>query len=206
LGRKKETRPDSWKPKRTRDRLLVVVDAEETEKQYLEHFNDKTRYPTTPHVKVHPKGDCDPLKIVKYAHERFTDDFTEAWCVFDQDDYLQGGVFDRAVKEARKRTNPRREPINLAVSVPCFELWLLLHHRDWPHDMPLSQGEVYPKLKAVLPHYKKNDVARRMEPDYLPGLPEAIRRSEALDERHGRIHQNPSTGMAELIRRLSGLG
>ena len=49
--------------------------------------------------------------------------FDEVWCVHDVDDHPR---LDEA------RIMARDNDISLAVSNPCFELWLLLHFREDP--------------------------------------------------------------------------
>lgn len=188
---RKSTRPDHWRQRERRDKILVVIDAEETERQYLEQFNGKSS-PTIPHVKIVTKNK-DPLTVVKHAIRLFdSGDFDEAWCVFDEDDYKDGGTFQRAITAAGKH-------IRLAVSCPCFELWLLLHFEECGSE--LNQKDALRRLRKHLPDYDKG--ALRCE-DFHQYQADAIRRAEQLESRHGKDHQNPSTGVWRLVKRLSG--
>lgn len=47
--------------------------------------------------------------------------YDEVWCVFDIDDHP---------KIADARQQARDNGIDLAISNPCFELWVLLHFQD----------------------------------------------------------------------------
>jgi uncharacterized protein YnzC (UPF0291/DUF896 family) len=62
-----KTRPDRWRQREHRDRILVVIDAEETKRQYLEQFRGKSS-PTIPHVKIVTKNK-DPLTVVNHAKQ-----------------------------------------------------------------------------------------------------------------------------------------
>lgn len=187
------TRPDRWRPRERRDKILVVIDAEETERQYLEQFRGKSA-PTIPHVKIITKNK-DPLTVVKHAIRLFdSGDFDEAWCVFDEDDYKDGGTFQQAITAAGKL-------IQLAVSCPCFELWLLLHFEECGSE--LNQKDARRRLRKHLPDYDKS--ALRCE-DFHPHQSDAIRRAKQQEAVQRKSHQNPSTGVWRLVERLSGAG
>ncbi len=187
----KSNRPDRWRQRRRRDKILVVIDAAETERQYLEQFRGKDSA-TIPHVKIVTKNK-DPLTVVKHAVRLFkSGDFDEAWCVFDEDDYRDGDTFQRAITEAGRR-------IRLAISCPCFELWLLLHFEQCGSH--LSQKEALRRLRRHVPDYDKT--ALRCEA-FDPHRDAAVARAKALEERHGQPHRNPSSGVWRLVERLSG--
>jgi hypothetical protein len=60
----------------------------------------------------------------------------EVWCVFDVDEHPK-------LAEARDQANANG--IQLAVSNPCFELWLLLHFQEHrAHAGGHAQGQVFP--------------------------------------------------------------
>jgi hypothetical protein len=88
--------------------------------------------------------------------------------------------------------------VRLAVSNPCFELWLLLHFRD--HGaVSASYRQLLPKLIKHVPGYDK---CRLDFTQYDAGVADAMRRGERLDP-SGREHaRNPSTGVWKLVRQV----
>jgi hypothetical protein len=91
-----------------------------------------------------------------------------------------------------------RNGIQLAISNPCFELWLILHFQD--QQAWLENDAAY-KLRAKLDGSagKSLDAAA-----YMPLAATAARRAARLDERHLRDgirlpHTNPSSGMHYLL-------
>lgn len=87
--------------------------------------------------------------------------------------------------------------INLAISNPCFELWLALHLRESPgmnhrHDMQAL-------LKALVPGYDKHvDFAV-----YAPGYPQAVKRAKRLETLANDANSpghNPTTNVYELTK------
>lgn len=137
-------------------------------------------------VKVLAKGGA-PDQLVRHA-KRIDDGYDEMWCVVDTDE------FDIA-KAAWLADDLG---VRLAVSNPCFELWLLLHVADH-QGRCASYKQLLPKLIKHIPGYDK---ARIDFGRYEPGLAVAIERAEKLDptgQDHGR---NPSTGVWKVIRQV----
>ena len=103
------------------------------------------------------------------------------WCVVDVDDFDIGAATTLAQAEA----------VELAVSEPCFELWLLLHFAD--HKAYIANGRAACALLARhVPGYdKKLDFGQFDE-----GVEEAIKRAKGLGP------GNPSTDVWRLVELL----
>ncbi|MFF7022591.1 RloB domain-containing protein [Streptomyces klenkii] len=176
--------------RRARDRLLVVCGAKATEKDYLLGLVDHVANPAVT-VRIRTKS-CSPAQLITYAageRDRIGDDFDQVWCVFDVDHFEVACAIDRA----------RREGIRVAVSNPCFELWLILHFSG--HTAPVrTYRELLPYLKRHVPAYEK---ARLDFRDFEHGWGEAGRRARRLAT-EGREHvTNPSTGVWALVSRIA---
>ncbi|MFY1670744.1 RloB family protein [Plantactinospora sp. WMMB334] len=92
----------------------------------------------------------------------------------------------------------RRLGVRLAVSNPCFELWLLLHHTECRSHCA-GYPDLERRLRRQLPTYDK---ARLEFRHYAAGVGDAVDRGRRLDPTGVAHHVNPSTGMwrlAELI-------
>jgi hypothetical protein len=100
-----------------RKQILIVCGGTRTEPDYFEGLKRSRRNPAV-QVKVVGKG-IDPEQLVAHAH-RVRGDHDEVWCVVDTDEF----DIAKAVRVADKLK------VRLAVSNPCFELWLLLHFDD----------------------------------------------------------------------------
>ena len=148
------------------ERLLIVCEGEKTEPLYLEEIRRAFRLATA-HVQVWPSADgTEPLQVVEYAERLFLDGdrakaidcrgFDRVIAVFDRDDhatYHQALAKAQALNLARKNDEGQRVPFLAVASVPCFELWLLLHFEDVM--APVHRNEVYARLRAHLPTYEK---------------------------------------------------
>nr|WP_285744392.1 RloB family protein [Lentzea sp. NBRC 105346] len=158
--------------------VLVVCGGQRTEPDYFAGL----RISRQARLKVRVKADS-PENLVKYAKSVFSkDEYDAAWCVVDVDHF----DIDAATRLAAQ------SGIELAVSNPCFEVWLLLHHVD--HKAFVKDGKAACALlgKHVPGYDKKLDFAV-----FEAGVEAAVERAKALDE-----PGNPSTGVWRLVENL----
>lgn len=173
-------------------RVLIVCGGKETEKQYFQGLRAAERNPAVRVViRTNPRS---PTEVVRYADKlkrQAPDEFEDVWCVFDVDEFHDVGG---AAALARTRE------IGVAISNPCFELWLLLHFACHTAHCP-SYGTLLPLLRRHVPGYDKAglDFDR-----YAAFVADACARARALDPTGRKHAANPSTGVwqvVELVRR-----
>ena len=158
------------------DRLfLVACDDTFAPKQYFDSFQ-------MPRVKIHvvPTEDGTSAaphvlgRLDSFEHEE--DD--ERWMLLDTDHCTQNNhlpTFLAAIDEARKKG------IKTALSKPCFEVWLLLHHVDEAVVKGLqTAAEVEKKLRETLGSYNKTRLDLGKFP--LQAVAEACFRAKRLDQ------------------------
>jgi hypothetical protein len=135
-----------------RDTRLFIIACDDTfaPQQYFSFFR-------IPRVKLHvvPTEDGTSVarqvleRLLKFEHE--ADD--ELWMLLDTDHCTRGthlGGFTEALQRARK------QDVHIALSKPCFEFWLLLHHDDEAQMANLSScTEVEARLRSILGEYNK---------------------------------------------------
>jgi hypothetical protein len=203
-GRNRNRRPGRRPPFRNpKPTILIVTEGEATEPEYLRGLQRACRNPRVT-VRVAPEHGV-PKTVVSVA-KRYKDEaeaaarrerdenlaYDSVWGVFDVDDHP-------AIGEAKAMA--RDSGIDLAISNPCIELWLLLHFRDNPGMQ--GRETVRKKLKEHVPDYEKHvDYAT-----YADGYAPAVRRARKLDdeaERAGEPHRNPSTGLHRLTELIRG--
>lgn len=118
----------------------------------------------------------------------------QVWAVFDRDEHPE---FQPAVLMCE------HSGVRVARSNPCFELWLILHDRDY--NRPNHRRQVQADLKALRPEY---DPKRAKTPD----CDELVRRVENAEQRataqlrarelDGSPYGNPSTTVGTLTRTI----
>lgn len=202
--RNRERRPARRLPsKPVKRRILIVCEGEVTEPEYFRGFERWARNNT---VQIHiPIKRSQGLALVERATrlkcaaesaatreaEAFLA-YDEVWCAFDVDDNDH-----RNLNEARQLA--AAHGIKLAISNPCFELWLWLHFKESPgarnrHDLQRMLRE---DLREHLPDYDKHVDFERV----AAGVVNATRLARRLDDdaqAEGEAGRNPSTGVYRL--------
>ncbi|MDZ4821301.1 MAG: RloB family protein [Planctomycetota bacterium] len=179
----------STTPKR---RILVVCEGKQTEPGYLKGFHQKHRSNVLVVEVVSASG--NPMTMVEEAirlrdaaiqrANREGDPFLAyeaTWCVFDCDQHAR-------IPEAIQKANGNS--IRLAISNPCFELWLLLHFRDNPGQQ--LGNRMCELLREHVPKYSK----RVRYSVYAHGYEQAVKRAQKIDQDATDANEegrNPST-------------
>jgi hypothetical protein len=189
----------------TRRRILIVTEGEVTEPVYFHDLRQRVR--TQLDIRVIGAG-ASPVTVVAEAvrikkqdaqdAKRQRDAFIpydEFWCVFDVDHHQD-------LKNAVNRA--RANKIGVALSNPCFELWILLHYQDQRTHI---EGTNLKRLcREHIPGYEKTPPCELL----YPNLNVAIVRAQLLErwqKESGRPNGNPSTDVHKLvvaIQRLAG--
>ena len=200
LRRKKPTRPPY-------DRILVVCEGKKTEPNYFEEIRIEARISPI-HVCVLPSGfGAQPSRVVEFAVSKFeeTKGFEKVFAVFDRDDHpCCANAVRRAELLDRKLENDENEKVvfKAIVSVPSFELWLLLHYVDiqaYHH-----RDEVLRRLRVHIPNYEKGNNGLYTQTQGM--LVVATSRAERLRARFSRFPgEEPYTDVDELVGMLRSL-
>lgn len=148
------------------DRILIVSEGSKTEPQYFGEIRQHYKLHTA-NVQVQPSAlGTQPLQVVEFAEQLFLNGdanksiqpraFEQVYAVFDRDDH---STYHAALAKATALRSKLRNDLGAQVkfeaipSVPCFELWLLLHFEEVL--APLHRTEVYRRLQVHLPDYDK---------------------------------------------------
>jgi hypothetical protein len=170
--------------RRERRSVLVVTNGVSTE---VDYFDALRREPWIRADKVKVKFvPGEPAAIVlRAASIRDDNAYDEAWVVCDVDEFdLKSAVTTAAERE-----------VELALSLPCFEIWLILHlSAGCPRFNNATQ--VSRHLKNLLPNWEKTGLKFS---DFSAGVSDAAVRAKRLGE---PPDANPSTAVWRLIESL----
>ena len=139
------------------ERILIVCEGH-TERLYFEEIR-KTYRLQTANIKVtHSDLGTNPRQVVKFAMDSFQEDkeYDQIFTVFDRDDHLKyHEALDIVYSRNGKLKNSERKnvPIVPIVSIPCFELWFLLHFEEI--NQLFHRIDIIKRLKKHLPKYSK---------------------------------------------------
>jgi hypothetical protein len=187
----------------------MVCEGEKTETSYLEDLRKRWRIPTATWTILPSNFGTGPEKVVLYAKSlaREKKAWDEVYCIFDRDDHEH---YREALVQARDldgtiriEDSDSRAAFYAIPSVPCFELWFLLHFREVTREM--DRHEAKRILTSFIPGYEKSSpdmfakTLRGLEDAYARAAEERIRRRETGND-------NPSTDMDILVKRLFEIG
>lgn len=177
-----------------RDARLFVVATEgaRTEKQYFELFQS-----TRVKVEVVSTGEDNKSapqhvlsRLAQFQEEYDLGPEDELWLVFDKDRWFVEDVAQVAVESGYR----------LAVSNPCFELWLLLHFEQ--HDpADATCKHIEKRLKVCLPGYHKAKLKHALYT--RDAVVRAVEAAKKLDKAEGvRWPAFPGTHVYKLVEKL----
>ena len=171
-------------------RILIACDDTYAPAQYFNAFK-------LPRVKVIVLPARDTKSAAKHALANLLESeeaYDERWLLLDVDHYADGQhvkSFIEAIQAAQQKG------IRLALSLPCFEVWLLLHHADESRLESLTDcNSVIAALRVELGEYSKN----KLRPEHFPLLKvrDAMSRSRRLDQDDSLIPITNSTRVHRL--------
>jgi hypothetical protein len=183
-------------------RILIVCEGTRTEPRYFREMRHRERIPVD--LEIDPGGTPKTLVERAVASKKTAERqaksgkdrnslYDEVWCVFDVDEHP-------FLAEARQQATDNH--LSLAISNPCFELWVLLHFED--QRAHIERGQVQHQCREHLPRFEKEVPGETLAPLYV----DAMRRARELDAWHesrGTAGENPSTGVYKLTERIKAI-
>lgn len=180
------------------DRLFILAcDDRYAPRQYFAFFR-------IPRIQVHVIPTEDGTSSAAHVLDRLLaiehepDD--QRWLVLDTDHYTRGrhvASFQQTLQRARQTG------VNVALSRPCFETWLLLHHTGEDSLVGTeSASDVAQLIRRHRGEYNKTSLKREHYP--LESVVDAIRRAVHLDAQvaGGDIPQTTTTRVHRIWREI----
>lgn len=198
--------------------ILIVCEGEKTETNYFKGLREKLRLNRANIQIAEDVHGSAPRNIVDFAiakHDNSTkeDKFDHIYCVIDRDKHT---TFNEAIrridaKNEQQLANTREDKttFHAIFSVPCFEVWILLHHEYTTIEFCAAARAsncdmVIRKLKTVDKSYKKGDTDIFIKIENKTTT--AIANAKRLEQHHNGIcteyPPNPSTKVHELVEKL----
>ena len=178
------------------DRLIIVAsDDTYAPLQYFSFF-------PLPRVRLLILPPVDTKSAAKHVLDNLLacdEDYDERWLLLDVDHYAQGhhvASYMAAIRDAQAKG------VRVALSKPCFEVWLLLHHV--PEDAIESLTDcnsVTSALRSALGEYNKTCLKLQHFP--LGRVQDAMDRSLRLDQDEYKIPTSNTTRVCQLWQSIT---
>ncbi len=199
-GRKRRSLKRRTETTAVRTTFRIYTEGTATEPEYIDSFKRLPEFAEAVSVDITiGEAGATPMRLVEKAcaDKRRDDlDIDFYWCVFDVEHPMPHPYLDRA------RNMARDNKVNLAISNPCFELWLILHHRSYTAHLSTD---------AAISLRRQLDGADGKHFDsrtYMDLRHEAVRRARSLRRKHLNDgtrfpEDNPSSSFDELLTQIA---
>ena len=196
-------------------RILIVTEGSKTEPLYLEEIRAAYQLHSA-NVEVQPgQRGTAPIQVVRYAQQLFEEgdlrkgirpkSFDQVYAVFDRDDhdsYFKALTLAKSLNGKLRNDEKHSASFKAIASIPCFELWLLLHFEDL--RAPIHRDEVMARLRRHIPGYEKG--AGGAFSTTRDQLETAMQRAQALAAKfNAYTAPEPFTALHELVTLLTTL-
>jgi hypothetical protein len=191
------------------ERILIVCEGIKTESNYFSGLCRELGLHPANVVIEDKKSGLDPKSLVAFALQTYRKDkdFENVFCVFDKDKHAS---YSAALDRIRS-TRLKGAKLYAITSVPCFEVWILLHFAYTTHAFSAAGGAsdcdlVIDELdkKGRIPGYEKGskDIFNVLRDKFET----AIINAERLEKFHLLSGtDNPSTKVHQLVLHLKSL-
>jgi hypothetical protein len=193
-------RPLDREAKPLRDASLVVIASEDryAVRQYFDFFQStriQFKVLETQDGRSAPEHVLNRLN--EYLEEFEIGEGDSFWIVCDCDHWVEPNHIRNLTQVLRQC---RQKDIQVALSNPCFDLWLLLHFADFPADDTLTCDEVADRLRDAAGSYDKTKVYNlRIDDEKVSAaVKRAADRHQSLEE----IPMRPQTAVHLIIQSL----
>lgn len=197
-GSRSFRRTAGQKPPRS---ITLIVCEGETEQEYFAAARIKYGLTTAEIILSENTVGSAPDSVVECAENKCGEQgsYDRVFCVFDRDGHES---FDRARARIKALASRKRKslPIDEAISVPCFEIWVLLHYERT--DAPFTKcSNVIDKVRNHMPGYEKADAA--IAKQLMARMEDALENADWLEGRSEHNDYNPYTSVHHVLRHFA---
>lgn len=184
--------------------ITLIVCEGETEQLYLDAVRQKFELTTAEVVLPANNIGPAPISVVDCAINKANEKggYDHIFCVFDRDGHES---YARARQKIKDHATRKRAPLPIkeAISVPCFEVWVLLHFAQT--DAPFADcDQVVQRIRSPhLPGYTKADAA--VVKSLMPKLDAAVANATWVEGNAEDNEFNPYTSVHHVVEHLKSV-
>jgi hypothetical protein len=188
--------------------VLIVCEGGKTEPNYFSELRDALRLNTANIVICGDECGSSPRDVVAFALQKYNNskEYDRVYCVFDKD---QHPTYNEALNRVRQIKLAKGHKILAITSVPCFEIWFLLHFGYSSKGYVACNGsicaQVIKDLEQYIPGYEKGigGIYRQIQDK----TDTAVTNAKRLSRHNADVEtDNPSTKVHQLVEYLTALG
>lgn len=181
--------------------ITLIVCEGETEQEYFEAARIKYGLTTAEIILAENTKGSAPISVVECAEGKCTErgGYDHIYCVFDRDGHESFTPAREKIKTLASRKK-KPLPIQEAISIPCFEFWVLLHYERT--DAPFIRcANVIDRVRNYLPGYGKADaiIARQL----IARAEDALGNADWIEGRAENNDYNPYTSVHKVLRHFA---
>lgn len=183
--------------------ITLIVCEGETEQEYFEAVRIHYGLTGAEVVLAENSRGSAPISVVECAEGKCAEPggYDCVYCVFDRDGHES---FDRARAKIKSLSTRARNPLPIreAISIPCFEFWVLLHFERT--DAPFHRCvDAIARVRRYLPAYEKADaaIARQL----ITLMDTAVTHAAWLENRAEENNLNPYTSVNHVLGHLKAV-
>ena len=163
-----------------RNRIFIYTEGKSTEPQYLEAYAKAYRSHKVEIIIGSQHGvpktlfELGSSKIDEISSRKYLREFGEGdsvWLVFDRDEHVD---FELVLSRCKSKG------IKVALSNPCFEIWLILHMEDYDRDE--HRNDTQKRCEELCPGYS-------VKSGKVPSLEKILPQVEKAEERAIKLFQ-----------------
>ena len=174
---------------------MIATDGKETERLYFKAIKDKNSEVIIKILKGQVGKNAPKVvygRAKKYAKKNRIRKSDEVWLIIDKN-----SLSDAQLNQLSSICC--ESDYFLAVSNPCFELWLVLHFEKPKSERVDNATKCRHRLKKYLPNYTKNHVETEK---LLPHTPKAINNAKQYANENETWPTNTGTHIYKLVEKL----
>jgi hypothetical protein len=183
-----------------RDASLIIIASEDTYavKDYFSRFRTrKVQFVVIPTLDCRSSPEAVLDRLDQYHRENATEEGDQFWICIDQDHWAEPGHIANLTSVLREC---RQKGYRVAISNPCFELWMLLHFTDFVGGTPLRCEQVTEQLALHCGGYTKNTCHRIALTGAM--VHQAVKRAKALELGDRELPDGAVTRVYKIVEEL----
>lgn len=193
------------RPGRKPQRAITLIVCEgETERAYFQAARQRYGLSTAEVVIADNTEGSAPISVVACAEKKCAEQggYDQVYCVFDRNGHES---FTRARERIRGLAKRKKKPLPIeeAISIPCFELWVLLHFEQTDAAFDSCADVIHHIRAHHMAGYAKADAAICQQ--LMAKLEAALANADWLEARAQDNDYNPYTSVQRVLRHFAAI-